>query len=129
MTAELAALALAILLQAVHWVWLAVEANRELGTEVTLGPRDTVPDYSARLGRLHRAFHNHYEALILFTAAVMVTTLSDGTSAVTAACAWTYLAARLLYVPAYLAGLNPWRSVAWLVGFLATVLMTLAAFA
>ena len=35
--------------------------------------------------------------------------------------------ARILYVPAYYYGLNPWRSLIWAVGFLATLLMLLAA--
>jgi uncharacterized MAPEG superfamily protein len=33
----------------------------------------------------------------------------------------------VLYVPAYAAGLVPWRSLIWLVGFLATAAMILAA--
>jgi uncharacterized MAPEG superfamily protein len=41
--------------------------------------------------------------------------------------AWAYLAARILYVPAYAMGLVPWRSVVWFVGFGATVAMILAA--
>lgn len=127
MTAGLVALALAALLQAAHWVVLAVVAHRELGAAITLGPRDTLPELSARLGRLQRAFGNHYEALILFTVAVVVVTLSANASTFTAACAWTFLAARVLYIPAYLMGLTPWRSVIWLVGFVATVLMIFAA--
>jgi uncharacterized MAPEG superfamily protein len=34
----------------------------------------------------------------------------------------------VLYVPAYAFGLVPWRSVIWLVGFLATLAMIAAAF-
>ena len=45
--------------------------------------------------------------MILFTLAVVVVTLSDKASALTAACAWVYLAARVLYVPAYAFGLAP----------------------
>ncbi len=86
-----------------------------------------MPEPSPRLGRTHRAFNNHNEALILFTIGVIVATLSDGTSMLTAACAWTYLAARIAYVPAYVLDLSPWRSVIWSVGFAATVLMILAA--
>jgi uncharacterized MAPEG superfamily protein len=56
-----------------------------------------------------------------------VVTLGGQSSPFTAACAWIYLAARLIYVPAYALGLAPWRSVVWAVGFLATVAMILAA--
>ena len=127
MTPELTVLALAALLQAAHWVVLASVGNRELGVRVTMGPRDTMPELSPRLGRLYRAFQNHYEALILFTIAVLVTTLSGQPSALTATCAWVFFVARVLYLPAYLVGRPPWRSVVWVVGLAATVLMILAA--
>ncbi len=58
-------------------------------------------------GRLLRALNNHFEGLILFTLAVVVVTLSGQSTPFTAACAWTYLAARILYVPAYAIGLVP----------------------
>lgn len=130
MTPELTALALAGLLQAAQFALVAVGANRELGPETTMGPRDDpnlVAALSPRAGRLKRALDNHFEGLILFTLAVVVVTLSEASSGFTAACAWAYLAARVLYVPAYAFGLTPWRSVVWAVGFLATVLMIGAA--
>jgi uncharacterized MAPEG superfamily protein len=130
MTPELTVLALAGLLQAVQYVLMSVPANRELGVSVTLSPRDGVDlraMVSPRTGRLVRALDNHFEALILFTLAVVVVTLSDRSTPFTAACAWTYLAARVLYVPAYAFGLVPWRSLIWGAGFLATLAMILAA--
>ncbi len=87
-------------------------------------PPPTPP--SPLAGRLRRAMENHFEALILFGAAVMVVTLADKTSPLTALCAWAYLAARVLYVPAYALGLTPGRSIIWGLGFLATVVMLLA---
>jgi uncharacterized MAPEG superfamily protein len=133
MTPELTALALAGLLQALQFVLMAVPANRELGPAKTLSPRD--PDrlgrplaeqVSPRTGRLWRALNNHFEALILFTLAVTVVTLSGQSSPFTAACAWTYLAARILYVPAYAFAWVPWRSVIWTFGWSASVAMILA---
>jgi uncharacterized MAPEG superfamily protein len=130
MTPELTALALAGLLQVVQYGLMSVPANLELGAGRTLGPRDGADlraQLSPRTARLHRALDNHFEGLILFTLAVVVVTLGDARSPFTAACAWIYLAARVLYVPAYAFGLVPWRSVVWLVGFAATVAMLLAA--
>jgi uncharacterized MAPEG superfamily protein len=130
MTPELTALALAALLQVVQYVLMAVPANLELGTRRTLSPRDGVDlrkEMSPRTARLYRALDNHFEGLILFTIAVLVVTLSDTDSGFTAAMAWLYLAARILYVPAYAMGLVPWRSVVWFVGFGATIAMILAA--
>ncbi len=134
MTPELTVLALAGLLQAVQYVLMAVPANLELGPAKTLSPRDParlgkplIEQVSPGTGRLFRALNNHFEALILFTLAVTVVSLSGENSIFTAICAWVYLAARILYVPAYWLGLVPWRSVVWAIGFTATVLMILAA--
>ncbi|MDD9706415.1 MAPEG family protein [Seohaeicola sp. SP36] len=134
MTPELTALALAGLLQVIQFMLMSIPANLELGPGKTLGPRDPdrlgkplIEQVSPRTGRLFRALNNHFEGLILFTLAVVVVTLSDQSSPFTAACAWTYLVARVLYVPAYAFGLVPWRSLIWIVGFSATTLMLLAA--
>jgi uncharacterized MAPEG superfamily protein len=134
MTPELTALALAGLLQAVQYVLMAVPANLELGVGKTLSPRDTgrlgrplAEQVSPPTGRLFRALNNHFEGLILFTLAVVVVTLGNQSTPFTQTCAWVYLAARVLYVPAYWAGLVPWRSVIWVTGFTATVLMLVAA--
>lgn len=129
MTPELTALTLAALLQVVQYLLYAIPANLELGPGYTMSARDREPtkqmsDGTARLGR---ALTNHFEGLILFTIAVVTVTLGDQSTPLTAACAWTYLAARMAYIPAYYLGLRPWRSLIWAVGFFATLLMLLAA--
>ena len=134
MTPELTVLALAGLLQGLQFALMAIPANLELGPGKTLSPRD--PDrlgkplaeqVSVKTSRLFRALNNHFEALILFTLAVAVISLADKGTGFSAICAWTYLGARVLYVPAYYFGLVPWRSLIWFVGFSATMLMLLSA--
>jgi uncharacterized MAPEG superfamily protein len=129
MTPELTALTLAALLQVVQFALYATPANLELGPGYTMSARDRPPSrqMSARTARLQRALNNHFEGLILFGIACSVITLSNQSTGFTALCAWTYLAARILYVPAYALGLRPWRSLIWGLGFLATILMLLAA--
>jgi len=129
MTPELTALALAALLQALQFAVFAIPANRELGTGYTSSARDRPPSrqISERTGRLQRAMNNHFEGLILFTIAVVVVTLGGQSTGVTAACAWVYLGARILYVPAYAFGWRPRRSAIWGVGFFATLAMIVAA--
>ena len=133
MTPELTALALAGLLQGVQYALMAIPANLELGPGKTLSPRDAarlgkplIDQVSPRTARLFRALNNHFEGLILFTLAVTVVTLSNQSTPTTQTAAWTYLAARILYVPAYAFGVVPWRSLIWGVGFLATLTMILA---
>jgi len=129
MTPELTALALAGLLQAVQYILFAVPANMELGTGYTSSARDRPPSrqLSTVTGRLQRAMNNHFEGLILFTLAVVVVTLGNQSTAVTQNAAWAYLAARVLYIPAYALGLRPWRSAVWGIGFFATLTMIVTA--
>jgi uncharacterized MAPEG superfamily protein len=129
MTPELTALALAGLLQALQFTVFAVPANKELGVGYTSSPRDRPPsrEMSTVTGRLQRALNNHFEGLILFTLAVVVVTLGQQSTPVTQYAAWTYLAARVLYIPAYAFGWRPWRSAIWSVGFFATLTMIVAA--
>jgi uncharacterized MAPEG superfamily protein len=129
MTPELTALTLAALLQVGQLILYATPANLELGVKYTSSSRDTAPPkpLSPTTARLQRAVSNHFEGLILFTIAVVVVTLGNQSTPLTVTCGWTYLAARILYVPAYAFSLNPWRSAIWAVGFFATVLMLVAA--
>jgi len=127
MAPELTALALAALLQVAQYALYSVAAQLQVGTGYALGPRDERRELTGLPGRLQRALNNHFEGLILFTLAVVVVTLGQHSSPLTAACAWIYLAARILYIPAYAFGWSPWRSAIWAAGFLATTLMLLAA--
>ncbi len=129
MTPELTALTLAALLQAVQFILFAVPANLELGTRYTGGSRDYAPDkpMSKRTARLQRALDNHFEGLILFGIAATVISVSGQSSTLTAICAYLYLVARILYIPAYAYGLNPWRSLIWAIGFLSTLIILLVA--
>ncbi len=134
MTPELLVLTLAGLLQVVQYVLMSVPANLELGTGKTSSPRDRdrlggdlIDQVSTRTARLYRAMNNHFEGLIMFTLAVVVVTLSGQSTGFTVTCAWTYLVARVVYIPAYAFGWQPWRSYIWMLGFAATVLMLLAA--
>ena len=129
MTPELLVLTLAALLQVVQYALFAIPANIELGAGSTTSARDRPPSrqMSDVTGRLIRAFNNHFESLILFTIAVLVVTLADQSTPTTQNAAWVYLAARILYVPAYALGLRPWRSAIWFVGFFAILTMLIAA--
>jgi uncharacterized MAPEG superfamily protein len=127
MTPELTVLALAAFLQVAQIGLAGWGMNRDLGVDWNAGPRDEARPVSALTGRLKRAVDNHFEALTLFTIAVVIVTLSGAASGPTAACAWIYLAARMLYVPAYAYGWTPWRSVIFFVAATATAVMILAA--
>jgi uncharacterized MAPEG superfamily protein len=127
MTPELTVLALAFLLQVVQIGLYSIAAQKQVGTRTALLPRDEPVVLTGFAGRAQRAMNNHFEGLLLFAIAVMLVTLSGKASGFTAAMGWIYLAARFLYVPAYLYGWVPWRSLVWTAGFFATTAMVLAA--
>lgn len=127
MPVELQVLAYAALLQVVQFVLMAIPVNLQLGVQYTGGPRDEERTASGVPGRLKRAMDNHFEGLILFTIAVVVVVLGEAASSLTANCAWAYLIARVLYIPAYAAGIFLLRTLIWAVGFLATVTMLVVA--
>lgn len=127
MNVELKVLGYAALLQVLQLMIMAIPVNLQLGVAYTGGNRDEQKLAVGVPGRLKRALDNHFEGLILFTIAVVVVTLGEASSPLTAACAWAYLWARILYVPAYASGVFLIRSLIWGVGFIATVIMLVAA--
>jgi uncharacterized MAPEG superfamily protein len=127
MSQEIYVLILAGLLQVLQYVIFSITANLQVGLGYSTSPRDKDRPLTGVAGRLQRALANHFEGLTLFTIAVVAVTLSGSASDFTAGCAWAFLAARVLYVPAYAFGWTPWRSVIWAVGFFATLAMLLAA--
>ncbi|UWQ13676.1 MAPEG family protein [Aliiroseovarius sp. M344] len=127
MTPELSILALAGLLQVVQFCIYSVLAQMQVGTKYAASSRDTPRELKGKAGRAQRALNNHFEGLILFTAAVAVVTLSGQSTATTQTCAYLYLAARIVYLPAYLFGWTPWRSLIWAVGLIATAVMLISA--
>jgi uncharacterized MAPEG superfamily protein len=127
LTPELTVLALAAILQFAQIALAGWSMNRDVGVEWNASPRDEPVDFSPLTDRLRRAVDNHFEAVALFTIAVVVVKLSGAANGLTAGCAWVYLGARILYIPAYAFGWSPWRSMIFGVGATATVAMILAA--
>ena len=108
---------------------MAVTVNLQLGVAYTGGNRDEQREATGVPGRLKRALENHFEGLILFTIAVLIVVIGESSTPMTEKCAWAYLWARVLYVPAYVSGVFLVRSLIWSVGFFATAIMLIAAIA
>ena len=87
-----------------------------------LGPRDDQPPLTRTGGRAERALANMQEALPVFlTLALLNLILGTGDLAVTGAT--VFLVARVLYVPAYLAGITGIRTLIWVASLVGLVLM------
>lgn len=126
MTPELTVLALAALLQVAQLAMYSVAGQAQAGRKAALKPRDEKIELTGKPGRIHRALNNHFEGLILFGIAALLTAHA-GSTGFTATCAWIYLIARVAYIPAYVFGWVPWRSLIWMAGLIATTLMLIAA--
>ena len=127
MPVELQVLGWAVLLAAAQLVLFAVPANFQLGPDYTAGPRDQKRELTGMAGRLQRAFQNHVEGLVLYTAAAALVVLGRASGPETETAAALYLTARILYVPAYASGIPYLRSGIWAVGFGATLSMVATA--
>ena len=113
MTVELTVLVYVALLQVLLFCAYSLAANLQTGTGTALGPRDQKIDLTGTAGRLQRAMNNHFEGLILFTIACVVLSVSGQSTPFTQAGTWVYLGTIIAYVPAYVFGLSPWRSLIW----------------
>ena len=114
MATELQQLLYAVLLAVAYLGVYAVVANVQLGTRYTAGPRDKPPEgLSTSAQRMGRAYANYLESLPWFAIAVIVSHLSEKADAVTITAGWVYLAARLVYLPAYVIEIPFVRSAVW----------------
>lgn len=123
MAVEIQILGYAVLLAAAQLFLFAIPANREVGSRYLAGPRDEGVRLTGVTARLQRAYQNHVETLPWFAAAVFVTYAAGAFGATTAAGAWLYIIARILYVPAYAFGVRYVRSLIWMAAILGIFLV------
>lgn len=128
MTPELTILGWTLVLALVQILLPAMFRNAETGIDYNAGPRDAPSP--APIGkvtaRLQRAQQNLFETLPLFAAAILVAHVAGRNGDLTYWGAVLYLAARVLYVPLYAAGIPVVRSLVWSVGLVGLILILFA---
>ncbi len=122
---ELAILGLYGLLVALTILLQASGAFAQLGMGYLLSARDERRSLSGITGRIERAVNNSAIAMALFAPAVLILAAKDSFSASSLQAAQLFLIARLVYLPAYAFGITGLRTLAWLAGFGATVVLYL----
>ncbi|SPH24843.1 hypothetical protein DEA8626_03876 [Defluviimonas aquaemixtae] len=127
MSSELNILALYGLFTALILILKVTGSMGQLGMGYLISSRDDHRTLKGITGRLDRALTNSITAMALFAPAVLILALKDAFGAATLTAAQVFLLARILYVPAYGFGITGIRTLLWLVGFAATVLLYLAA--
>ena len=90
-------------------------------------PRTWLARQQGFRARANAAQQNGFEAFALFAAAVIVAHLAHGPATRVDQLAMVFIAARVLYLPMYLAGWGGARSLVWAVGMIATVWIFLTA--
>lgn len=100
--------------------YMGNDARRSL--KVALGPRDDPPPQGRVGGRAERALANMHEALPVFLALALLN-LFLGTGAMATTGATVFFVARVLYVPAYLAGTFGIRTLIWIASVVGLVMM------
>lgn len=120
MSAELTVLALAAILLLVHIFSATHYKTKQYGLDWNMGARDedTQP-LNDIAGRLDRARGNFLETLPLAIIALGGVVMAGKASDLTAIAAWVWLAARVIYLPLYWAGIPKIRSYVWGVSLLA----------
>lgn len=116
MSFELTVLAWTLVLALVQVLLPAVLRNRETGIGYNAGPRDEpAPPPRKLTARLMRAQSNLFETLPVFAAAILIAHVAGREGVLTHWGALLYIAARVIYVPLYAAGVPFVRSLVWAV--------------
>ena len=113
MTTALVFLGWTLVLALVQIFVAAGTKRRQDGMQWASGNRDDQPTYIGLAARMDRAQANLFETLPIFIGAVLLAHLTRYHPVLAAWGAGLYFWARLIYIPAYAAGLSPWRSIIW----------------
>jgi uncharacterized MAPEG superfamily protein len=116
MTTELSVLAWGCVLALVH-IFVAVRfKTRQYGTKWNMGARDEeLPAPQPIVGRLARAQANFLETFPVMAAAILIVSVADLETRMTALGALLWLGARVIYLPLYAAGVPKVRTVIFIV--------------
>jgi uncharacterized MAPEG superfamily protein len=124
MPLELKLLAWSVVLLLVHIVLQAASSSSELGLPYAMSPRDEGRQpRSVYAGRTGRALRNLLETYPAFIGLALALVISDKTGGVGAIGAEIYLAARVLYLIVYAAGVSVVRTLLWAASILGLIMM------
>jgi uncharacterized MAPEG superfamily protein len=118
---ELTCLKLSLIMWLAHIVAQAAFAGGAMGLEYLSSPRDEKREGRGQLyGRATRALHNYTENFLPFVAADLGL-IATGHTGGWGATIW--ILTRIIYLPLYLAGVSPGRSIAWALSLLGLIMM------
>jgi uncharacterized MAPEG superfamily protein len=115
MTGDLWALVAALLLATVQLTISSVLTLRQLGGVWVAGPRDEPREVTGLSGRFVRAHRNLLEIFPQFVAALFLVHAAHAAGSLSVVGAWTFVIARLAYVPAYAFAPPGVRPICWVI--------------
>lgn len=98
-----------------------IAKTKTAGVDWNAGNRDTQPKVAPWVERAGRALANHKENFPFFATAVIVVHLAGKADRVSALAAVVYVVARAVHALVYIAGITKVRSLAHVVGLVATL--------
>jgi uncharacterized MAPEG superfamily protein len=123
MSIELTLLIWSVALAVVQMLVAFAGATLEFGLPDTAGDRERLPPPDSFAGRAQRAGQNMLESLVLFSALVLATELTNRNNASTELGAQVFFGARVVYAVIAVVGL-PWlRTAIWCVAIAALLLV------
>ena len=124
MRTEILVLAWGCILALVH-IFAAVRfKTRQYGTKWNMGARDEeLPPPQPIVGRLARAQANFFETFPIAAAAILMVVVTGRTGPSTEIGAILWLAARVIYLPLYAAGVPVVRTIAFLISIVGILLV------
>ncbi|MBC7370523.1 MAG: MAPEG family protein [Bdellovibrionaceae bacterium] len=127
MTTELYVLSFAAILGLIQLMIATQLSTGQRGVKWNLSPRDQkMPELTGVAGRMDRAYKNFMETFAIFVAAIAVVHLANRLGPISTLGAELYLAARVLYVPVYAAGIPVVRTLIWLVSLIGIAMVLYA---
>ncbi|MEM0947003.1 MAG: MAPEG family protein [Pseudomonadota bacterium] len=123
LASELSILAIYGLIVAITLLLQATGALLQLDMGYLLSSRDEGRTVTGMAARTERALSNSVTAMALFAPAILILAVKDAFSAQSLLAAQVFLAARVIYLPSYVFGIIGIRSLAWTVGFFATIVL------
>jgi uncharacterized MAPEG superfamily protein len=126
MDITLICLFITILLPTLPRVFVAKAQNRLEGGYDNQNPREQQKKIDEAGQRALAAHLNSFEALQMFSAAVLIAYLGKGNIKVVDALSIVFVISRLIYIFAYIKNIPNFRSAVWGIGFLATIAIGLS---
>lgn len=124
MTTEMLILGWTLVLAVAQILLPSALRNKETGQAYNVSPRDTPgPPVGVVTARLRRAQANLFETLPLFIAAVLIVHVTARENWLSLWGAAIYLAARVVYVPLYAAGIPVFRTVVWMISMVGLLMV------